>query len=246
MPQCHRELSVYVSRALLIDQHLIVATALAGYASSRAKSHSVPISDTLTGFVTALPILAGLLLEGGYSATRRQERQQQLGRGEIQRPPLVIVANTIIFIYSTVVITLLGTRAAPPSGLDCGLRERWQTMFKQKDDKAIRAIQDAFNCCGLTNARDMAFPFPDKSHNQHACEETYGRNSGCLTAWRAEEQQIAGILIAVVGMVFVWQVRTTKFPSRLLVLTLCSSSSSPYPRRKSRGFTVSPLTASRG
>ena len=183
----------------------------------------MPISDTLTGFATALPILAGLLLEGGYSATRRQERRQQLGRGEIQRPPLVIVANTIIFIYSTVVITLLGTHAAPPSGLDCGLRERWQTMFKRKDDKAIRAIQDAFNCCGLSNSRDMAFPFPDRSHDQHACENTYGRSSGCLVAWKAEEQQIAGILIAVVGMVFVWQVHTPKPPSQPLVLTLCSS-----------------------
>jgi len=223
LPQCSRESGVHVSSALLIDQHLIVATALAGYASSRAKSRSVPISDTLTGFATALPILAGLLLEGGYSATRRQERRQQLGRGEIQRPPLVIVANTIIFIYSTVVITLLGTHAAPPSGLDCGLRERWQTMFKRKDDKAIRAIQDAFNCCGLSNSRDMAFPFPDRSHDQHACENTYGRSSGCLVAWKAEEQQIAGILIAVVGMVFVWQVHTPKPPSQPLVLTLCSS-----------------------
>jgi hypothetical protein len=176
------------------------------YASSRANKNSVPISDTLMAFTTALPILAGLLLQGGYDVTRYQERRQRLSRGEIQRPPLVIVANTIIFIYSTVVITLLGTHAAPPSGLDCGLRGRWQQLFKSKDSKAIRAIQNAFNCCGLTNSRDMAWPFPDRTHDAHACESAFNRSNGCLGAWKAEEQKIAGLLIAVVGMVFIWQV----------------------------------------
>ena len=166
----------------------------------------MPISDTLAGFTTALPIIAGLLLEGGYDFTRRQERRQHLGRGEMQRPPLVIVANTIIFIYSTVVITLLGTHAAPASGLDCGLHERWLKLFKTKSP-AIRTIQDAFNCCGLINSRDMAWPFPDKTHDAHACEKTFNRSNGCLAPWKAEEQHITGWLIAVVGMVFIWQVR---------------------------------------
>lgn len=166
----------------------------------------MPISDVLSGFAAALPVVSGLLLECGYDFTRRQERKQHLGRGEIQRPPLVIVANTIIFIYSTVVITLLGTHAAPPSGLDCGLRERWQTLFKKKDDKAIRTIQDAFNCCGFQNSRDMAWPFVSKEHDAQACEKAFNRSIGCKAAWKAEEQQIAGLLIAVVGMVFIWQV----------------------------------------
>lgn len=172
----------------------------------------MPISDTLAGFTTALPIIAGLLLECGYDFTRVQERRQHIGRGEMQRPPLVIVANTIIFIYSTVVITLLGTHAAPPSGLDCGLHERWQKLFKNKNSDAIRTIQDAFNCCGLTNARDMAWPFPDKTHNADACETAFGRSNGCLVAWKAEEQQVAGVLIVVVAMVFIWQAREALLP----------------------------------
>jgi hypothetical protein len=167
----------------------------------------VPISDTLTAFTTALPIVAGLLLECGYDFTRNQERRKRLDRGSIQRPPLVIIANTIIFIYSTVVITLVGAHAAPPSGLDCGLHERWQKLFKSKNSDAIRTIQDAFNCCGLTNPQDMAWPFPDRSHDQHACESAFGRTNGCFSAWKAEEQQVAGLLIGVVAMVFVWQVR---------------------------------------
>ncbi|KAL6705552.1 hypothetical protein ACN47E_006669 [Coniothyrium glycines] len=194
--------------------YLVVATALAGCAASRANNHSVPISDTLTGLTTALPILAGLLLELGYDLTRRQEKRQHLNRGQIQRPPLVIVANTIIFIYSTVVITLLGTHAAPPSGLDCTLRETWQKLFKHKDRESIRRIQDAFNCCGFANSRDMAWPFPDRSHDQHSCENTYGRTTGCLGAWKAEEQRLAGILMAVVGMVFLWQFAIIAIPTQ--------------------------------
>ncbi|KAF1939142.1 hypothetical protein EJ02DRAFT_265037 [Clathrospora elynae] len=194
--------------------YLIIATALAGYASSRANARSVPISDALTGFVTALPILSGILLEFGYDLTRRQERRQHLSRGEMQRPPLVIIVNTIIFIYSSVVITLVGTHAAPPSGLDCGLRERWQTLFKRKNVNAIRTIQDAFNCCGFTNSHDMAWPFPDREHNQHACETTFQRSTGCIGAWKAEEQQIAGLLLAVVGMVFIWQFAIIAVPTQ--------------------------------
>lgn len=178
------------------------------YASSRSTNRSVPISDTLTAFTAALPIVAGLLLECGYDLTRRQERRQHLDRGEIQRPTLVIVANTIIFIYQTAVITLLGTHAAPSSGLDCGLHERWQKLFRSKDSEAIKTIQDAFDCCGFANPRDMAWPFPDRSHDQHACESAFGRSNGCLAAWKAEEQQVAGLLIGVVSMVFIWQAST--------------------------------------
>ncbi|KAF2470804.1 uncharacterized protein BDR25DRAFT_261987 [Lindgomyces ingoldianus] len=185
--------------------YIIFSTALSGYASSRLNRLSIPVSSSLSGFTTALPIIAGLLLEGSYDLTRRQERRHRLPRGATTRPPLVIVANTIIFIYSTVVITLLGTHAAPPSGLNCGLEGRWRELFKQKDSEAIRTIQDAFKCCGLLNPHDQAWPFPDKTHNAHACEEAFGRTNGCLNAWKGEEQRVAGILMAVVGLVFVWQ-----------------------------------------
>lgn len=194
--------------------YLIIATALAGYASSRATTRSVPISKALTGLTTALPLLSGLLLECGYDLTRREERRQNLSRGKIQRPPLVIIANTIIFIYSTVVITLLGTHAGPPSGLDCGLRKRWETMFKSKNAEAIRTIQDAFECCGLINSRDMAWPFPDKTHDTHACENMFRRNTGCMGAWKAEEKQIAGLLLGAVGMVFIWQFAIIAIPTQ--------------------------------
>jgi hypothetical protein len=156
---------------------------------------------------TALPIIAGLFLEAGYDITRHQERKRRLPRGDTPRPPLVIIANTIVLVYSSVVITLLGTYAAPPSALNCKLEEGWKYMFTHKKDEAIRTIQDAFSCCGYVNSHDRAWPFPDKSHNIHACENAFGRTRGCLEPWRAEEQRVAGMLMAVVGLVFLWQVR---------------------------------------
>lgn len=167
---------------------------------------SLPIPNGLAYASTLLPVVSGILLEVGYDLTRRQERRARLNRGEIRRPPLVIVANTLIFIYSTVVITLLGTHAAPPSGLDCGLRQRWESLYRRKEVEAVRTIQDAFKCCGLKNSRDMAWPFPDKTHKATACEEAFGRTNGCLDSWKSEEQRMAGILMTAVVLVFLWQV----------------------------------------
>jgi predicted membrane protein len=160
-------------------------------------------------------------------------------RGAIERPPLVIVANTIIFIYSTVVITLLGTHVAPASGLDCGLRQRWQNLFRIKDSKSIKAIQDAFSCCGYSNPRDMAWPFQDKTHPATACQEAFARNTGCVSAWKAEEQQVAGLLMGVVGMIVLWAVCIWLVVSRAFTDYDASLQSLLSPLRAIRGFTKS-------
>lgn len=194
--------------------YLVFTTAIAGYAASRANRLSVPISDTLTGFATALPALSGILLECGYDLTRRKERRSHLERGEIQRPPYVIVVNFVIFIYSTVVITLLGTHAAPPSELDCGLRRQWQSLFRTKDSSSIRAIQDQYNCCGFANSKDMAFPFPGKGIKPETCQELSGNTKGCLGPWKAEEQHIAGLLMGVVGLVVIWAFAIIVIPTQ--------------------------------
>ncbi|KAF2794544.1 hypothetical protein K505DRAFT_407462 [Melanomma pulvis-pyrius CBS 109.77] len=194
--------------------YLVFVTALSGFASSRTNRLSSPISDVLSGFTTALPIVAGLLLEGGYDLTRQQERRRRAPRGETARPPLVIIANTIIFIYSSVVITLLGTHAAPASGLDCGLEETWKKMFSKKNEDGIRAIQDAFKCCGFANSHDRAWPFPSKGHDIHSCETAFGRTNGCFGPWKREEQNMAGVLMGVVGLVFIWQVAIIATPTK--------------------------------
>lgn len=170
----------------------------------------MPISDILTGFATALPVISGLLLECGYDLTRRKERLAHMERGDIQRPPFVIVANFIIFIYSTVVITLLGTHVAPSAERDCGLRQQWQTLFRHKDSSAIKTIQDQYNCCGFAKPNDMAWPFQDKDHGADYCQKSFERTKACMGSWKAEEQHIAGLHMGVVGLVVVWAVRFTQ------------------------------------
>ncbi|KAF1929453.1 uncharacterized protein M421DRAFT_419984 [Didymella exigua CBS 183.55] len=194
--------------------YLVFTTAIAGYAASRANRLSVPISDTLTGFAAALPVISGILIECGYDLTRCKERRSHLEHSEIQHPPFIIVANFIIFIYSTVVITLLGTHAAPPPELDCGLRRQWQSLFRAKDSSSLRAIQDQYNCCGFTSSHDMAWPFPGKGVSQDACEKLSGNTKGCLGPWKADEQHIAGLLMGVVGLVVVWAFAIIAIPTQ--------------------------------
>lgn len=90
-------------------------------------------------------------------------------------------------------------------------------MYSHKRVERIKTIQDVFNCCGLKNSRDMAWPFPDKTHTPRSCEETFGRTNGCLGQWKAEEQRVAGIQMAVVALVFLWQVRPTSH-SRITIM----------------------------
>lgn len=193
------------------------------YAASRTNRLSIPIPSALSGVTTILPAIAGLLLGGGYEFTRHQERHQSIPRGQTPRPPLVIVANTLIFIYSSVVITLLGTHVGPPLEVNCRLAQRWSDMFSHKKDEAIRTIQDTFKCCGHMNSHDKAWPFPDRGHDIHACENAFGRTIGCHGPWKQEEQRLAGIMMAVVGLVFVWQVgphssRSHELPSLTILL----------------------------
>ena len=177
------------------------------YATSRSLQLSLPIPRGLTYSTTTLPLISALLLELGYISSRRQRQQGKRQQPAAStRPPSIIIAHIVVVVYSTTVITLLGTHAAPSSELDCGLRERWISLFQQKNE-VIRAIQDVFQCCGFKNPKDMAWPFADKNHRADACEMDFGRTQGCWEAWKGEERRLAGILMAVVGLVSLWQVR---------------------------------------
>jgi len=79
-------------------------------------------------------------------------------------------------------------------------------MFRAKDGEAVARIQDAFSCCGLRSSRDMAFPFPDRTHGADACEVRYERMQGCFEAWEGRERVVAGIMMAVAVGVFLWMV----------------------------------------
>jgi hypothetical protein len=79
-------------------------------------------------------------------------------------------------------------------------------MFGQKQENAIRIIQDAFKCCGLHSPVDRAWPFPGHGVEANACRVQYERERSCFDQWRTEEQLVAGMMLIVVILVFLWKV----------------------------------------
>jgi len=207
MPYTRKEL---VTAGSII--YLVLITALASYATSRANHLSLPIPPTLTGFTAALPIIAGLLLQAGHSLINQNIKRNKSLISKSPPPPYIFIVNTVILIYSSVVISLLGTHAAPASDLLCGLESKWKSLYSSKDT-AIKEIQDALQCCGLINSHDRAWPFPDKTHDSTACEKRFDRTTGCIQRWRGEEQRLAGLLMGVVGLVVVWELTILINPS---------------------------------
>jgi len=52
----------------------------------------------------------------------------------------------------------------------------------------------------------MAWPFPGGSTGPDACRVNYGRTRSCFEAWRGKEQMVAGLMLVVVVLVFMWKV----------------------------------------
>lgn len=86
-------------------------------------------------------------------------------------------------------------------------------MFRAKDGDSISQIQNLLSCCGFQTARDMAFPFPDKTHKADTCELRFERHTGCLEAWRDKERLVSGLMMAVTVGVFVWMVVIVATPA---------------------------------
>ena len=95
--------------------------------------------------------------------------------------PLVLIVLSFVF-------------GVPTPLLTCSLESRWQHLFRIKDDRAIRAIQDTLRCCGLNSIRDRAWPFPSNGVDARACETTQGWNIRCLDPWRRQEATAAGMV----------------------------------------------------
>lgn len=75
-------------------------------------------------------------------------------------------------------------------------------MFRARDAKAVRAVQDALECCGFNSVRDRAYPFGQPS----TCAETYGREDSCGKAWSGVMRTSAGVDFGVVLAVALLQV----------------------------------------
>ncbi|KAF2768672.1 hypothetical protein EJ03DRAFT_273808 [Teratosphaeria nubilosa] len=183
--------------------YLLALTIIGAFALHTAHAYSQPIPDILCALTVALPPLAGVALETILSC-----HTHLATKGQLQTSRIFQVVVLFFITYETVLATLAGTHISPSGSLNCALRERWQNMFRVKDGEGIRAIQDAFQCCGLESVRDMAFPFPSASEGRDAdaCVVAYHRDRACLDAWRGQERQVAIMLLVVPVAVFAWKV----------------------------------------
>ncbi|KAF2433967.1 hypothetical protein EJ08DRAFT_646856 [Tothia fuscella] len=183
---------------------LTALTAIAAYTMHTTRNHNLPIPSTLSAFTLALPLITGLAMQS-LTLSIQKLRSQKSNRPHT--PPYTTPTLLILFIYDAVLATLAGTYITPISNLHCGLEDKWQGLWHAKNGKAIRRIQDAFECCGLHSTSDRAYPFPGKDVGVDGCRRMFGYEGSCFGKWRGEERKVAGMMLVVVGCVGLWKVR---------------------------------------
>ncbi|KAH8686032.1 tetraspanin Tsp3 [Tricladium varicosporioides] len=175
---------------------LLVLTGIAGYAFSQIRFLHLPVPQALALFTIVLPFITGISTQGVYNFIQRSSRSEPY---RLAIPLVVVIGFQLI--YETIVATLALTHMIPPANLSCGLNDQWQKMFREKNEEAIKAIQDSFNCCGFNSVVDRAYPFPKNAASD--CATRYERNKSCFGQWRKAEQVNAGLLLLVALLVFI-------------------------------------------
>lgn len=168
------------------------------YTYSQIRYLSLPIPQALALFTVVLPLITGFSTQGVTALIHRSSKNEQ---SQLTLPLMAVIGFQLM--YETVVATLALTHLLPPDSLICGLDTRWQKLYGLKDKDAVRAIQDAFKCCGFRTPVDRAFPWGNPSQ----CPKDFGYQGSCLGPWRQAEQKYAGLLLLVAVVVFVLKVR---------------------------------------
>ncbi|PGH17724.1 hypothetical protein AJ80_04732 [Polytolypa hystricis UAMH7299] len=192
----------------------IIFIALSIYAASRSSYLSLPIPTSASALAIVISLITYPLLS--FFTTPPNPSQPYWLRVLRARltPYILVILNTILLTLSTTHLT------TPTPLQSCALRETWLSLYRAKDERAIRRIQDGLECCGFRSSRDMAWPFPDNAHGSNACEVAFGRRVGCEDAWGAEGRRVLVGLVVVgsLGVVCVilshpsfWQLRALVF-----------------------------------
>lgn len=165
---------------------------------------SLPISKATAVATILLPILNGLGIQGSRIYAARSKRSGRNNIGFLSRPTMIVFV--VLFIYETVIATLAFTHMVPPDDLTCLLERNWSQLYSNKDEGAIKRIQETHQCCGFNTVKTKAWPFPDKNHSADACAKLFNRQKSCLGDWRQDEQIFAGLLLFVALMTFALKV----------------------------------------
>lgn len=164
---------------------------------------SLPQARALTILTILLPLLAAAnLLSLPYFLGRKYSRPPNA-------PPRGLISSSAVLqilegVVTTILATLHGADLAPGAARDCELAARWQHLFRAKDARAVRAIQDALQCCGFRSVGDMAWPFPPADVPR--CAARFDRALACRGPWADALRRSAGASLGVVLAVGMLQV----------------------------------------
>ncbi|KAI5289361.1 hypothetical protein KEM54_004007 [Ascosphaera aggregata] len=137
----------------------IVGITLSIYSWSRASKLSLPISGSLPAFSTFIPLilailtpLVSLLQRQQQSAARPSPNHSSLSSFPYSFVPSISTVLTFIDGLLTalpaIVAALSATYFTPDGIATCRLDSQWQRFWRDKNDDAIRGIQDQLKCCG--------------------------------------------------------------------------------------------------
>lgn len=178
---------------------------------NKIQTLSLPISSVTAVATLLLPILNG----GGIGGAQYLVTGSGTSNRERKAPQSWLIIFTLLFlvIYEAVIATLTFVHIAPPSDLVCGLERTWGRLYSNKDEWAIKRIQEVHQCCGLHTVKDKAWPFADKKldRGNDACLKAFGRQKACLGEWRRDEQISAGLLFMVALTLILLKVRRFDF-----------------------------------
>jgi hypothetical protein len=165
---------------------------LAIYVAVRTSYFSLPISPLASFLAVLTPLCTYPALRLAYPSTGSSKNRS--------RTFLLNLSPYIILALNVILLTLSADRLASPSLQSCSYHDQWLRLFKTKNAGAVRKIQDAMNCCGFKNSHDMAWPFPDKEHDQRACEVAFGRTVGCEGGLAEEGRKILAVMVVIGGV----------------------------------------------
>ncbi|KUI60662.1 hypothetical protein VP1G_07884 [Cytospora mali] len=160
---------------------------------------SLPLSPVLTFLTILLPVFAAVNAFALPYLTRKSSHPPK----SLLNPTHPAVIQVLQGILTTVFATLYATHIAPGESGTCELSTIWQRLFRGKDVKSIRAIQDAFECCGFRSVKDMAWPFPPADV---PCTVRFDRSVSCQGPWTSALQRNAGVEFGVVIAVGLLQI----------------------------------------
>lgn len=180
---------------------------------------SLPLAPALTFLTIFLPLLAAANIFALPQLTRRTKRGPSRSPNNSSSSSsnttflLHLVSPTALQVLqalaTTVLATLYATHLAPSESRECELATRWQHLFRAKDVRAVRTVQDALQCCGFRSVRDMAWPFPP---TDVPCAARFDRALACRGPWGEALRRGAGVELGVVLAVGVLQVSRNPSP----------------------------------